>query len=135
MRALATVWLAGLLAVQDVAQTIDRVRASWVRQDAAGVLEGATRVVVQLPREAATAPLAAEQASRALARLFVDATEVGLEVKTVRRVSSETVYAEMKRQFRVRGSEGTVEQQVFAAFRLEDGRWRLTELRIGAAGR
>jgi hypothetical protein len=135
MRALATVWLLGLLAGQDVAQRIDRLRASWVRQDAAGVLEGAPRVVVQLPGEAATAPLGAEQASRALARLFVDATEVGLEVKTVRRVSGETVYAEMNRQFRVRGSEGTVEQQVFAAFRLEDGRWRLTELRIGAAGR
>lgn len=135
MRALAAVWVASLLAVQDVTQTIDRLRASWSRQDAAGVLEGATRVVVQLPRETATAPLGAEQASRALARLFVDATEVGLEVKTVRRVSGETVYAEMHRRFRVRGSEGTVEQQVFAAFRLEDGRWRLTELRIGAAGR
>ncbi len=135
MRALATAWLVSLLAAQNVAQTIDRLRASWLRQDAAGVLEGATRVVVQLPRESATVPLGAEQASRALARLFVDATEVGLEVKAVRRVSGETVYAEMKRQFRVRGSEGTVEQQVFAAFRLEEGRWRLTELRIGAAGR
>jgi hypothetical protein len=135
MRALATTWLVGFLIVQDVTQTIDRVRASWLRQDAVGVLEGATRVVVQLPGEAATAPLGAEQASRALARLFVDATEDGLEVKTVRRVSGETVYAEMNRRFRVRGSEGTVEQQVFAAFRLEDGRWRLAELRIGAAGR
>jgi hypothetical protein len=135
MRVLAAVWLAGLLIGQDVTQTIDRLRASWSRQDAAGVLEGSTRVVVQLPREAATAPLGAEQASRALGRLFVDATEMGLEVKAVRRVSGETVYAEMTRHFRVRGSEGTVEQQVFAAFRLEEGRWRLTELRIGTAGR
>ena len=135
MRALATVWLASLLVGQDVDQAIDRLRVSWLRQDAAAVLEGSTRVVVQLPREAATAPLGAEQASRALARLFVDATEAGLEVKAIRRVSSQTVYAEMTRQFRVRGSEATVEQQVFAAFRLEDGRWRLTELRIGAAGR
>jgi hypothetical protein len=135
MRALATVWLVGILLSQDVTQTIDRVRAAWLRQDAAGVLEGATRIVVQLPGEAATAPLGAEQASRALARLFVDATEAGLEAKAVRRVSSETVYAEMKRRFRVRGSEEVVEQQLFAAFRLEDGRWRLTELRIGAAGR
>ena len=135
MTALATVWLVGLLVSQDVAHAIDRLRASWLRQDAVAVLEGATRVVVQLPREAATAPLGAEQASRALARLFVDVTEAGLEVKAIRRVGTETVYAEMKRQFRVRGSAGTVEQQLFAAFRLEEGRWRLTELRIGAAGR
>lgn len=135
MNALVAAWLLGILLFQDVTQTIDRLRASWQRQDASGVLEGAARVVVQLPREAATAPLVAEQASRALARLFVDATEVALEVKAVRRVSGETVYAEMMRRFRVRGSEGTVEQQVFAAFRLEDGRWRLTELRIGTAGR
>jgi hypothetical protein len=135
MRALAAVWLASLLIGQDVTQAIERLRASWSRQDAAAVLEGSTRVVVQLPGEAATAPLGAEQASRALARLFVDVTEVALEVKATRRVSGETVYAEMKRRFRVRGSEGTVEQQVFAAFRLEEGRWRLVELRIGAAGR
>jgi hypothetical protein len=135
MRLLAPAWLFGLLLTQDVEPTIDRLRASWMRQDAAGVLARAPRVVVQLPGEAATAPLGAEQASRALARLFVDATEVALEVKTVRRVSSETVYADMTRRFRVRGSEGAVEQQVFAAFRLEEGRWRLTELRIGTSGR
>jgi hypothetical protein len=88
-----------------------------------------------MPGEPASAPLAVDQASRALRRLFVDATELGLEVKAVRPVGSETVYAEMRRRFRVRDSEGTVEQPVFAAFRLDGGRWRLAELRIGAAGR
>lgn len=124
-----------VLLTQGVTQAIDRVRSSWSQQDADGVLDGATRVVLQMPGEPASAPLAAEQASRALRRLFVDATELGLEVKTVRPVGSETVYAEMRRRFRVRDSEGTVEQPVFAAFRLEGGRWRLAELRIGTAGR
>jgi hypothetical protein len=130
----AIVGLAAALA-QDPTGAIDRLRASWSRQDAAGIVAGASRVVVQLPEEAATAPLATEQAARALARLFVDATEVGLEVDAVRPLGNETVYAEMRRRFRVRGSDGTVEQRVFAAFRLDDGRWRLVELRIGAAGR
>jgi hypothetical protein len=67
--------------------------------------------------------------------LFVDATEVGLEIDAVRPLGNETVYAEMRRRFRVRGSDGTVEQRVFAAFRLDGRRWRLVELRIGAAGR
>lgn len=132
------IWaLAGLVAAlaQDPTGAIDRLRASWSRQDAAGIVAGATRVVVQLPGEAATAPLATEQVARALARLFVDATEVGLEVDAVRPLGNETVYAEMRRLFRVRGSDGTVEQRVFAAFRLDGGRWRLVELRVGAAGR
>jgi hypothetical protein len=120
---------------QDPASEIGRLRASWSRQDAAGIMAGATRVVVQLPGEAATAPLASEQAARTLARLFVDATEVGLQVDTVRTLGHEAVYAEMRRRFRVRGSEGTVEQKVFAAFRLDGGRWRLEELRVGGAGR
>ncbi len=128
--------LAGLVAAlaQDPTTAIDRLRGSWSRQDASGIVAGATRVVVQLPGEAATAPLASEQAARALARLFVDATELGLEVDTVKSLGNESVYAEMRRRFRVRGSDGTVEQRVFAAFRLEEGRWRVVELRIGVAG-
>lgn len=134
MKIWALVGLAAALA-QDPKPALDRLRASWSRQDAAGIVAGATRVVVQLPGEAATAPLATEQAARALARLFVDASEVGFEVDAVRPLGNETVYAEMRRRFRVRGSDGTVEQRVFAAFRLDGGRWRLVELRIGAAGR
>jgi hypothetical protein len=128
--------LVALVAVlaQDPRAAIDRLRQSWSRQDAAGVVAGATRVVVQLPGEAATAPLSAEQAARALDRLFADATEVGLEVDAVRTLGNETVYAEMRRRFRVRGSDGEVVQRLFAAFRLDDGRWRLVELRIGVAG-
>jgi hypothetical protein len=120
--------------MQDPKAAIERLREAWSRQDAAGIVAGATRVVVQLPGEAATVPLSAEQAGRALERLFRDATEVDLEIDAVRTLGNETVYAEMRRGFRVRGSDGTVVQRVFAAFRLEDGRWRLVELRIGAVG-
>lgn len=134
MKSWALVTLAVVLA-QDPKAALDRLRASWSRQDAAGIVAGATRVVVQLPGEAATVPLATEQAARALARLFVDANEVAFEVDAVRPLGNETVYAEMRRRFRVRGSDGTVEQRVFAAFRLDGGRWRLVELRIGVAGR
>jgi hypothetical protein len=119
----------------DPQAAIARLLESWSRQDATGIVAGATRVVVQLPGEAATAPLSAEQAARALDRLFRDATEVGLDVDAVRTIGSETVYAEMRRRFRVRGSDGTVVQRVFAAFRLEGGQWRLAELRIGVPGR
>lgn len=120
---------------QDPRAAIDRLRQAWAEQDAAGIVAGATRVVVQLPGEAATAPLSSEQAARALERVFADATELGLDVDAVRTLGDETVYAEMRRRFRVRGSDGEVVQRLFAAFRLEDGRWRLVELRIGAAGR
>ena len=120
---------------QDPRAAVDRLRQAWGEQDAAGVVAGASRVVVQLPGEAATAPLSSDQAARALERLFADATELGLDVDAVRTLGNETVYAEMRRRFRVRGSDGEVVQRLFAAFRLEDGRWRLVELRIGVAGR
>ena len=121
--------------MQDPQAAIARLRESWSRQDAGGIVAGATRVVVQLPGEAATAPLPAEQAARAIDRVFRDATELGLEVDAVRTLGNETVYAEMRRRFRVRGSDGEVFQRVFAAFRLEGAEWRLVELRIGTAGR
>lgn len=120
---------------QDPRGAIDRLRAAWSRQDPAGIVEGAARVVIQLPGEAATAPLGPDQAALAIERLFRDATEVELELDEVRPLGNETVYAEMLRRFRVRGSDALVEQRVFAAFRLDGGRWRLVELRIGAAGR
>ena len=132
-RAVAVVGL--LVMAQDPTPEINRLRASWSRHDALAIVASGTRVVVQLPGEPATAPLGTEQAARALSRLFVDATEVDLEVDTVRTLGHETLYAEMRRRFRVRGSDGTVDQRVFAAFRLEGTRWRLAELRIGAAGR
>ena len=121
--------------MHDPQAALTRLRESWSRQDALGIVAGATRVVVQLPGEAATAPLSAEQAARAIDRVFQDATELGLEVDAVRTLGNETVYAEMRRRFRVRGSDGDVVQRVFAAFRLEGDQWRLVELRIGAAGR
>ena len=120
---------------QDPQAAIARLRDSWARQDAGGIVAGATRIVLQLPGEAATAPLSAEQAARALDRMFRDATEIDLEVDAVRSLGSETVYAEMRRRFRVRGSDGTVTQRVFAAFRLDGDQWRLVELRIGVPGR
>lgn len=132
------IWPLAALAVataQDPRAAIDRLRQAWAEQDAVGVVMGATRVVVQLPGEAATAPLSSEQAARALERLFADATEAGLDLHALRALGSETAYAEMRRRFRVRGSDGEVVQRVFAAFRLDNGRWRLVELRIGAAGR
>ncbi|MGQ0713317.1 MAG: hypothetical protein ACT4PJ_06245 [Gemmatimonadaceae bacterium] len=132
MRTWVIVGLFGAL-LQGVTPTLDRLRASWSRQDAPAVLDGATRVVLQMPGEPASPPLGVEQASRALGRLYVDATELGLEVATVRTVGSESAYAEMRRRFRVGNAENTVEQRVFAAFRLEGGRWQLTELRIGPA--
>jgi hypothetical protein len=120
---------------QDPTSAIDRLRSAWSRQDVSGIVGRAARVVVQLPGEAVTAPLATEQAARALERVFVDAAEIELEVDAVRRLGNETVYAELRRRFRVRGSEAIAEQRVFAAFRLDEGRWRLVELRIGPAGR
>ena len=121
--------------VMDPQLAIARLREAWGRQDARGVVGGATRVVVQLPGEPATAPLSGEQAARALERLFRDATEAGLEVDAVRTLGNETVYAEMRRRFRVRGSDTEAVQRVFAAFRLEASEWRLVELRIGPPGR
>ena len=134
MRALPAVVLAMAL-IAGPQEVVSRLRAAWSRQDAAGIVAGATRLVVQLPGEAATAPLSAEQAARALDRLFRDATEIRLDVDSFRALGNETIYAEMRRQFRVRGSDGTVVQRVFAAFRLDGDQWRLVELRIGTAGR
>ncbi len=133
MRVLALVPFA-LAMIGSPQEAVARLREAWARQDATGIVAGASRVVVQLPGEAATAPLSAEQAARALHRLFRDATEMGLGVDAVRPLGNETVYAELRRHFRVRGSDGTVVQRVFAAFRLDAGQWRLVELRIGPAG-
>ena len=46
-----------LLAAQDPTPDMNRLRASWSRHDAVGVVAGGSRVVVQLPGEPATAPL------------------------------------------------------------------------------
>lgn len=134
MRHLVVIALAVLGLQQGVSSAVERMRAAWGRQDARAVVADADRVVIQLPHEAATAPLDVEQAARALARTFRDASEISLDVHTVRALSTESVYAELRRRFRVRGSDAVAEQRVFAAYRLRQGKWVLTELRVGAAG-
>jgi hypothetical protein len=123
------------LGLQDAPATIERLRQAWGLQSAAGVLGGSARVVLQLPGESATAPLGSEQAARALSKVFRDATEISLSVDALKLLSSESVYAELTRRYRVRGADGVAEQRIFAAYRLEGGRWRLAELRIGAGRR
>jgi hypothetical protein len=127
--------LLGLFISQDIGAAIGRLRAGWARQDASAIIGGSSRVVIQLPGAPATAPLNGEQAARAIAAVFADATELGLEIDALREVSGEAVYAELRRRYRVRGSESVTEQRVFAALRAEDGKWRLSELRIGQGGR
>ena len=112
------------------APRIEGLRAAWLRQDGAAIV-GRGRVIVQLPGQGATAPLSPQQAARTVEALFRDATELGIDVVSVRTVRRGLVYSELRRRYRVRGARDTLAQSLFAAFRLSDadGQWELVELR------
>jgi hypothetical protein len=113
------------------AARLERLRSAWLRHDAAAVV-GESRVVLQLPGQGASAPLTPAQASRTVQVLFRDATELALDVTAVRSVDPETVYAELRRVYRVRGAAESMTQAVFVAFKAAgDAGWTLVELRAG----
>jgi len=108
-----------------------RAGEAWRRHDADSLVAGAGRLLIELPG-AAPAPAVGRSQAAALLREFLGgAEEVELGAGPARELLPGRGYVELRRRYRVRGTQEVRTQTVLLGFRAgAAGRWELTELRV-----
>jgi hypothetical protein len=115
---------AGLLAAAGQA------RDAWFAHDAARLVAGSPRLLVQLPGADPSAALPAPQAAALLADFLASAQEVETVVRAAREVERGRGYVELQRRYRVAGTQEIRTQSLLLGYRLERTGWSLVELRV-----
>ena len=116
------------LPLRDVAE---ETRASWQRQDAAGLVAKSPQLIIQLPGADPSAPVQRQQAGKLLRDFFERAEEVGTILYDAREMDDGRGLVELRRRYRVKGTQDVREQLLLLSYRRSGRTWTLVELRVG----
>lgn len=121
-----------LLSAQDAGlrQAADRVRSAWLTHDVSAMVDGDSVTLRLRGADEDAGPVSRAQAGRILARYLQPASEVAVDIRTVRAAGQGQGYAEATRRYVIRGTSDPMVETVLLGFRLAGGRWRLSEVRI-----
>lgn len=109
----------------------EETRALWRRQDAAGLVQKSPQLVIQLPGADPSAPVTRSQATELLRDYFQQAEEVETLLNDARDVGGGWGFVELKRRYRIRGTQEIREQLLLLSYRANATEWILMELRAG----
>ncbi|HTO73055.1 MAG TPA: hypothetical protein VMJ30_04515 [Gemmatimonadales bacterium] len=129
-------WVAGalvgglLLQGPDLGPTAEQARRSLQGHDVSGLLGSSSRILLQLPTVAPSAPISRAHATALLTSYLGDFEEVTTEIRSVAVAGERTGTVELRRSYRVPGTQAIRVQSVLLAYALAEGRWDLTEIRI-----
>ena len=108
----------------------EQARRAWFAHDAAALVAGSPRLLLQLPGADPSMALGPEQA----AALLKDFLSSGQEVQTVVRAARETEpgrgYVELQRRYRIAGTQEVRVQGLLLGYRRTRAGWSLVELRV-----
>ncbi len=113
-----------------LAAEAERARGAWFAHDAAGLVAGSPRLLVQLPGADPSAALPPAQAAALLADFLASAQEVETVVRAAREVEPGRGYVELERRYRVAGTQQVRIQSLLLGYRLSRAGWSLVELRV-----
>jgi hypothetical protein len=114
----------------DLGPTAEQARRSLQAHDVEGLLGSSSRILLQLPSVAPSAPVGRAHAAALLSSYLNDFEEVTTEVRSVAPAGDRSGTVELRRTYRVPGTAGLRSQSVLLAYQLAAGRWVLTEVRI-----
>ena len=112
-------------------QVAEETRASWQRQDAAALVEKSPQLIIQLPGADPSAPVQRQQAGKLLRDFFERAEEVGTVLYDAREMDDGRGLVELRRRYRIRGTQHVREQLLLLSYRRSGKTWTLVELRVG----
>lgn len=115
------------LALRSVAE---QTRSVWNAQDARSLVHQSSQLLLQLPEADPSAPVNRNQAIQLLRDFFKHSEEVDTRVTDVREMDGGLGLVELRRRFRVRGTQEIKEQRVLLSYRADGPGWTLVELRI-----
>jgi hypothetical protein len=122
--------LALTLSGPDLDATARQAREALLRHDAAQVVGGSPRLLVQLPGVAPSGPVPRSQAIALLTSYLHDYEEVAVLLESVQTTSPSKGIVQLQRRYRVPGTSDLRTQSVLLGYELTGGIWLLTELRI-----
>jgi hypothetical protein len=119
---------------QEIRPVVDRLAASWSRADAGALAELVSRdgVSVEIGEEK-TGPLNARQVAAVLRQQIFDRTESMKAETSMARVvggTPERGFGELAWTEKPRGTTVPRQSTVFLGLVLEDGAWKITEIRL-----
>ncbi|MGE0440980.1 MAG: hypothetical protein AB7S39_10875 [Gemmatimonadales bacterium] len=127
------IWLLWLLqpatVATDLGPTAERVQAA-LESRRFGDLLGDRPVRLELPNDAGAVTLRGGAAAAALAGVFRRTEDVVLERRGAAVVAPGQGYLEIRRRFRVHGTQEEQVQRILVAVALVDGAWRVGEIWI-----
>lgn len=126
---LAAVWAAPLAAQVTLGDAARTVQRGWLEHDAEAIVGQSSRVVLHIPGVDPSAAVSRAQAVALLSRYFHSSEERGLEIVAMREPEEGRGVVELERRYAVRGTRDGRRETVFLGFRLDAGRWILSELR------
>lgn len=132
-----TALLLSIIAAPAHAQSLDevvgRVAGAWSRGDASAIAAFASDAGIALAVDGiSTGPVGSRQAAAVLRKLFDQHETVGTRAGRARTAggSPEKGLGEISWTARLRGTTIAEQAKVVVAFVREDGRWRITEIRL-----
>jgi hypothetical protein len=105
-------------------------RQAWFEHDANALVADAPRLLVQLPGADPSIALGPAQAAALLADFMRQGQEVETVVRAAREVEPGRGYVELRRRYRISGTQDVRTQSLLLGYRLFRAGWRLVELRI-----
>lgn len=136
MRALLTAFIMLLVPWPASAQqpllsrAAETAREAWFAHDARALVAEAPRLLVQLPGADPSIALGPAQAAALLTDYMVQGQEVETAVLAAKEVEPGRGYVELRRRYRIAGTQDVRTQSLLLGYRLVGSGWRLVELRI-----
>lgn len=113
-----------------LAAAADAARHAWFAHDAAGLVAGSPRLLLQLPGADPSAALGPEQAAALLSDFFASAQEVETVVRAAKETEPGRGYVELQRRYRITGTQEVRVQGLLLGYRRTRTGWSLVELRV-----
>ena len=113
-----------------LAVAAEQARSAWFAHDASGLVADSPRLLLQLPGADPSAALGPAQAAALLSDYLASAQEVEVVVRAAREVEPGRGYVELRRRYRVAGTQEVRVQSLLLGYRLARGGWSLVELRV-----
>jgi hypothetical protein len=107
----------------------ERAKRAWLEHDVQALVGASSSLVLQIPGADPSSPLGRAQAAELLRRYLQPAEERGIDVTVIREVEAGKGFVELTRRYVVAGTTELRRETLFLGFRLQHGRWALTELR------
>jgi hypothetical protein len=127
---LATMPAAGMAQGRDLDAAAERARRAWFTHNPAALVAASPRLVVQLPGAEPSVELGPDQAAALLADFMAPGQEVETQIRAAREVGARRGYVELRRRYRVAGTQNVRTQVLLLGYRRGQGGWVLVEFRV-----